>query len=169
MTLADDLERLVQLRNSGALSEFEFETAKRKLLATEAAPSAPVPDQLASIQQQNEIAQLDRQWQIEREKYVVHGRRYSGIPSKGSSLAQGLIVGLFGCFWTILALGMTSATPLGSLGGPFSMIAIVFPAFGVIFTIAGVIGAINSYTKAQAHEDAQRAYEEERRRLQQKL
>jgi hypothetical protein len=46
MSLADELMKLEQLRGSGALSEEEFQTAKRRLLdapAAAPAPAAPAP------------------------------------------------------------------------------------------------------------------------------
>lgn len=46
MSLADELQRLAELRASGALTESEFEQAKRKLLQQEAPPSGRESDDM---------------------------------------------------------------------------------------------------------------------------
>ena len=45
MSLADDLQKLEQLKSSGALSEREFQQAKKKLLEPSSEPSSP-PQQI---------------------------------------------------------------------------------------------------------------------------
>ena len=43
MSLADDLQKLAQLKSSGALSEDEFQRAKKKLLEPSSEPSSGPP------------------------------------------------------------------------------------------------------------------------------
>ena len=95
MSLADDLTKLEELRRTGALSDSEFTQAKKKLLAGEAEPTGAgvaetLAAQLAETRYNNELGRIDREWQIEQEKYMVadkHGRRH--IPTVGTGRAAG--------------------------------------------------------------------------------
>ncbi len=60
MTIADELQKLDELRRSGAISFDEFEIAKRKVL--EGPQDFTEYDHLEEIKAQNEVAQLDREW-----------------------------------------------------------------------------------------------------------
>src|SRR5687768_12151 len=99
MSLADELAKLEELRRTGALTETEFAQAKAKLLAADAPPARDavvekLGEQLAETRYQNELARIDREWQIEREKYMLtgkYGRRY--IPTVGMGLVVAIIIG----------------------------------------------------------------------------
>src|SRR6476620_2088786 len=68
--------------------------------------------------------------------------RYSIKPGRGPSAfgAVGGIVGaIFGIFWTILAIAITSRAPSQA---PFGIVKVIFPLFGVIFVIASIAKAI---------------------------
>ena len=104
MSIADELLKLHTLHKEGMLTDEELERAKASLLAD---PSGPAAGQLKEIRRQNEVAQLDREWQIERERYMVYGRygsRY--IPNRITSVIGGVLITGFGIFWTIMAAGM---------------------------------------------------------------
>ena len=165
MSLADDLTKLEELRRAGALTDREFAQAKAKLLAGDPAPadSAVVEklgDQLAETRYQNELARIDREWQIEREKYMIsgrYGRRH--VPTKGESLVGGLFIGVFGAFWTVMAIGITSGAPDAM---PFALVKVFFPLFGIAFTVFGVYTGIQAYGKAEAYNQAFAAYQTRR-------
>ncbi len=167
MSIADELQKIEELYAHGTLTRDEFEQAKAKAL-TEAAPT-PIPAadsqtarQIAQLQRQNAVAQLDREWEMEKEQYMVTGRYGSrSLPSEGGSLFGGLIIAGFGVFWTIFAFSITSGA--ASAGAPG--IASVFPFFGILFVIVGVGSSISSYFKAGQYREAAQRYQEKRARL----
>jgi hypothetical protein len=179
MSIADELAKLEELRRSGALTEAEFASAKKALLAAPAAPAAaPEPAlgdhlaaQLDEVRFQNELAQLDREWEIERERYTVAGRygvRY--VPTTGGAAVGGLLVVGFGIIWTIMAFVMAQGGSRFLANHPMageseSMIPWLFPIFGVLFIVAGVVMTVSAHAKAQKYEQAHAAYQRRRREL----
>lgn len=73
-------------------------------------------------------------------KSIKPGRGPSGMSFVGSVIAI-----VFGVFWTIIAFSMTAASPFGIIG-------IIFPLFGVIFIIQGVVQAAYHYKNATGKE-----------------
>ena len=119
--------------------------------------------QVHELTRQNQIAELDRRWEQQREAYMVRGKNGRvHLPSEGSSLLAGLVIGVFGCIWTVLAIGITSGAPSV---GPFAIIKVAFPAFGILFVIGGVTTSMRNYQKAQEYHAARRQFEAERQRL----
>ena len=113
---------------------------------------------------QNEIAQLDREWALERESYLLTGRygsRY--IPRKSRSVWGGILLVTFGILWTVGAFAMT-----GAVRGFFfdSWLFRVFPWFGVLVTLFASGFSIYSFNKARQYETAQQTYQHRRRELQ---
>jgi hypothetical protein len=168
MSIADELSKLEDLRRRGVLNDAEFEKAKAAVLAggAAAAGDAPVVEhlsaQLAEVRYQNELARLDREWEIEREQYMIsgrYGRRH--IPTPGASLAGAAVVGVFGVLWTILAFTMMSGFG-GPEGSPFGIVSCIFPLFGVMFTVFGVWMGIHAHGKAQKYQEALAAYQRRR-------
>lgn len=119
----------------------------------------------------SELEELDRRWALELESYMVaakDGARH--LPTRQESVVSGIVVAMFGVFWTVLALGMTggAAMAFGGVGGglsPFAVIPCAFPAFGLLFIGLGIYQSMNAYEKATRYEQAKRRYEAERRRL----
>src|SRR4051794_21535805 len=165
MSLADDLTKLEELRRTGALTDAEFAQAKAQLLAGGAAPAGDavaekLGEQLAETRYQNELERIDREWQIEREKYMVpdrFGRRH--VPTVGGGLTGAVVIGVFGVFWTIMAFSITSGAPDE---GPFGLVKVFFPLFGVVFTVFGVYMGIQAAGKAEAYNRAFAAYQARR-------
>jgi hypothetical protein len=154
MTIPDDLQKLDELRRNGAISHAEFEIAKRRVL--EGSHDSAWSDHLEEISAQNQLAQFDREWELERENYMVAGRYgHKHIPGRMSSAFGGLFVVGFGIFWTVIAVFMTG------FGGPvfFS----IFPLFGVLFVLFGAGMSIMAFVKAGQYEEALARYQ--RRRL----
>jgi hypothetical protein len=169
MSLADDLTKLEDLRRSGALTDAEFAQAKAALLngapaVTDQPLAEHLADQLAEVRHQNDLAQIDREWHIEREQYLIPdrwGRRY--VPTAGLGIGGAVIGGVFGVFWTIMAFAITSGAPDV---GAFSIAKVVFPLFGVVFVAAAVGYGLYAYSKAQQYQAAFRAYQDRRARAQ---
>ena len=172
MNLADELRKLQELHLKGALTDDEFAAAKAQVL-DQSRPPAPaaqggVERHLQTIAQQNEVAQLDREWEIARESFMVtgkHGHRH--LPTQAGSLVMGVVIGLFGLFWTAMAFGVTGAMaghggfPGGSPGG----LAAIFPFFGILFIVVGVGMSLYSFSKATQYADAERQYRTRRAEL----
>src|ERR671923_326531 len=95
MDLADELRKLQDLHASGALTDEEFAAAKARVLAGEPAGTGPADEgvmreQLDELRLQNEVARLDREWELERERYMVAGRYgYRYVPTRGMSVPGG--------------------------------------------------------------------------------
>ena len=68
-------------------------------------------------------------------KSIKPGRGPSGMSFVGS-----ICVTIFGVFWTIMAFSITSESPFG--------IGAIFPLFGVIFVIMGIVQAVYNYKNA---------------------
>ena len=157
MTISDELQKLDQLRRNGAISYDEYEIAKRRVL--EESQDGVSDDHLEEIRAQNELAQLDREWALEREDYMFvgkYGHRY--VPTKAGSVFGGVVIVLFGIFWTVMASSMLGF----GRAGVFSM----FPLFGVLFVLFGVVMSIFSFVKAGQYAEAKERYQRRRREIQ---
>jgi len=151
MSIADELLKLDELRRSGALTDQEFEIAKKKALEA-SSEFVNNTDHLKEIKSQNEIAQLDRKWEIDREKYMGYGKRGRRfIPNKTSSLISGIFVVGFGAVWITMAISITRG--------------IVMPLFGVLFVIFGVATSFSHCIKAGKYQEALEEYEQRRSEL----
>ena len=69
-------------------------------------------------------------------KSIKPGRGPSGMSFAGSIIAV-----IFGIFWTAIAVSMTS-------GSPFGGVTLIFPLFGVLFIILGIVQAVYHYRNA---------------------
>jgi hypothetical protein len=169
MSLAEEIKKLEDLRWNGTLTDEEFARAKAALigkLEDQAEPghrgeaAGAVASQLAEVRYQNELARIDREWEIEKEKYMVtgkHGVRH--LPTKGQGMAVAIMIGVFGAFWTIMAFSITSGAPDE---GPFNLVKVFFPLFGIAFTVFGVYMGIHTMRKAEEYNRALAAYQERR-------
>jgi len=155
MNLSDEIEKLQQLHASGALNDAEFAQAKAAVLA-QASSSAPVETQLRGLEIEAELARLDREWEMERENYMVNGKYGSRhVPTAAGGILIGVSFAGFGLIWTI-----ATASTASSFGGFGS-----FPLFGVLFTVIGVVLSMSTYSKANQYDAAFRRYEERRAQL----
>jgi hypothetical protein len=143
MSLSDELKELETLFRNGTLTENEFQLAKQRVLSESRVSQSA--RHLEDIKAQNEIAQLDREWELERDNYMIEGRYGSRhIPTKGSSIGGGVVMILFGLGWTIFAFVMTANAP--------SKVVIIFPIFGVLFILFGAVASIREYLKADQYQ-----------------
>ena len=106
---------------------------------------------LEILRVQNEIERLDREWDLQRHEFMVHGKNGSSIPSSAGSLIGGLVAAGFGLFWIVSA---------GSIGAPFPLML-----FGGIFIVFAIVGAVKGMDKASRHKSADTQYQERRRSL----
>lgn len=105
-------------------------------------------EQLAQIERQNRLEQIDREWEREREKYMInHENGRKSEPSEAGAVLGGVIAAGFGTFWTIAAFSMNA--------GPM-------PFFGILFICVGIGIAIYGYSQAQSYRAAQRRYQARR-------
>jgi hypothetical protein len=165
MGLADELQKLEQLHRSGSLTDAEFSQAKAALLANPSAPADEtlgqhLSDQLAEVRHQNELARHDREWEIEKQQYLVagrYGRRY--VPTAGMGIGTAVAGGVFGLIWTVMAIAITSRAPDVM---PFAISKVVFPLFGVVFIAAAIGWGFYCFSRAKKYEQAFRAYQSRR-------
>ena len=109
-----------------------------------------VRDELAALKRKSEIAELDREWELERETFMVTGQNgVKSLPGKTSSGVGMVFVVVFGIFWTMFA---------GAMFPPMAL-------FGIVFIAVGVIAGLNGMNKASKYEAAQRRYRKRRREL----
>jgi hypothetical protein len=114
-------------------------------------------DRLDEITRQNELARIDREWQIERDQYMRYGRYGSRYrPTVGMSIITGVIGLVGGGLWTLFTLSIVPQ--VGGFG-------LLFPLFGVFFMAVGVGTAIYNYNLAQRYDEAYAAYQQRRQRL----
>lgn len=108
------------------------------------------------IKLQNELERLDREWQMEREGYMItgkYGRRY--MPSRTGSLALGVVMIGFGIFWMSIATSMRAPS--------------FFPLFGLVFIGFAAYSGITGYSKASQREAAEDRHQAQRERLVQRI
>jgi hypothetical protein len=167
MSIADELTKLEDLRRNGTLSEAEF--AKAKALLLNSPPPAQealvkhLDDQHAETKYQNELARIDREWEIERQQYYVTNRYgVRQLPTTGMGLGIAVIGGVFGVFWTIMAIAITGGAPDV---GPFPIAKVIFPLFGVLFTGAAVVFGIVCNVRAKKYQQAYEAYQTRRHQV----
>jgi uncharacterized membrane protein/DNA-directed RNA polymerase subunit RPC12/RpoP len=109
----------------------------------------PAPQTLAQIAYQNELARIDREWEMERRNYVMRNEQGGGQPpTMAAGLFGGVLLVGFGIFWTASA---------ASMGAP-----VFFPLFGVLFIAVGAVAGIGTVVKAQQYQQAYQAYQERR-------
>ncbi len=120
-------------------------------------------DQIDDLQRRSAIAELDRQWELEREQFYVtgkHGHRH--LPTEGGSIVGGIVITVFGAIWTAITCGMAGMAANHS--GP-GMLVGIFPLFGVAFIAFGIWNAFSSYNKADAYKKAEANYRRQRQDL----
>ena len=169
MGIADELQKLEQLRQSGSLTDTEFAQAKIRLLES---PSQVVnadlglvlEDQLAQVRFQNELARIDREWDIERRQYQIVGR-YGRIftPTIGTGIATAVAGTLFGLIWTFIALMVVDAAKeTGFVSETFSSISTVLPIVGILMIGIALWRGLYCALLAHNHKVALRKYQQRR-------
>lgn len=165
MNLSEELAKLQSLHWNGALTDEEFTRAKDRLLAKDGAAGSPAVSQRQELEV--ELERIDREWNMERENYLVsgkHGTRH--VPSKTGSIVGGIFVTMFSLFWIAMAIGITGVMPNE---GPFSIAKVAFPMFGVCFLGFAIAAMMKGYSKAGQMELAEQAWQQRRAEVEGRL
>lgn len=165
MGIADELQKLSDLLTQGVLTKEEFTQAKARLLANPTgAPTVEVgsffEEQLAEVRHQNELARIDREWEIERRRYQIVGRNgRTFTPTIGTGLATAFVGGFFGLFWTAVAYVATEVSRISLFPDhSFSIIGSICVTIGLLFTIGAIWRGLYLCLLAQNYNVAYRAY-----------
>jgi hypothetical protein len=130
---------------------------------------ARVADNTDQLKIEQEIARLDREWMMSRERFMMRGKHgHLSVPGRLNALIGGAIIVVFGLFWTTTAAGVAGMVGFGINrvgGGPLSLLPGLLPCFGVLFIIGGIVMAVTAFGKAIHFEQHQHAYHAERNRL----
>jgi LSD1 subclass zinc finger protein len=109
-------------------------------------------EDLDAIRRQNELEQLDREWSMRREGFLVHSKNGgTNVPSVAGGVIGCIVAVVFGIFW----ISITAST-----GAPG-----FFPLFGVLFIVVGLFAGISSMTKASGYQQAEQEYQQRRAEL----
>jgi hypothetical protein len=146
MKIADELERLEDLFQRGRLTNDEFAAAKAAVLAGQ-----EVDFHFDSIEPKNEIARLDREWALERRRYLIILRGRFGerkIRKRGTSAIGGIVIAVLGIYWSISGALM---------GAPFFHLL-----FGMTFILVGLAMSLYSFVNAHRYQRAFQRYQKRR-------
>lgn len=118
---------------------------------------------------EQEIARLDREWQLGRERFMVRGKDGQiRVPEKTPLLIGGGIAVVFGILWMLFAGGIAAFMGSGIHavgGGPLSLLPGLFPCFGLLFIAVAIFGTMTAYRKADDFARHQQQYHAERSKL----
>lgn len=165
MNLSEELAKLQSLHWNGALTDEEFTRAKDRLLAKDGAAGSPGVS--LRLELEAELERIDREWNMERENYLVsgkHGTRH--VPSKTGSIVGGIFVTMFSLFWITMAVGITGVMPNE---GPFSIAKVAFPLFGLCFLGFAIAAVMKGYSKADQMEAGEKAWQQRRAEVEARL
>ena len=134
------------------------------LQTTESDAAQRVAENTEALRRQAELERIDREWQLNKERFYVRGQDGEmSVPSKAASLIGGIVVVGFGIIWTVMATGI-AGIGIGFGGRGFGAIAGIFPCFGLLFIGMGIAIAVRNYSKASDFESLQNQYHHDRRR-----
>lgn len=120
-------------------------------------------EQVAKLTAQNELADLDRRWEMERKRYMVTPKNgHPHLPTQGHAMAGGIGAAVFGGLWTVMAISITQSGPDF---GPFAVAKFIFPLFGVGFIAFGIISAVSVSSKAQDYRRSEDRYRRRRNEI----
>jgi len=107
---------------------------------------------VADIKRQNAIEQLDRQWAIQRQSFLVRNKDGStDVPTVAGGIVGAVIAVVAGIAWIIFT---------ASAGAPGFV-----PLFGLVFIGGGVFSAISTLGKASGYSSAESQYQVQRAQL----
>ena len=153
MSIADEIRKLQELHASGALTDEEFAKAKAAVFADDKPDrEAALTTELQELRLQNDLERIDREWQIERERYMFTGKYgYRYLPNRWSATLMVILTTAFGILWI---------TMTASSGAPA-----FFPFIGGIIILAGVGMSVYTFVKAGEYEAAFARYQRRRAAL----
>lgn len=116
--------------------------------------------QVEKLTKQGELEALDREWEFERESFMIQDKRGNRhVPSGNGAMIGAFTVAGFGLLWTIMAVSITQLAPNF---GPFAIAKVIFPLFGVGFIVFAIFGGISTKQKATQFRSAEREYQRKR-------
>jgi LSD1 subclass zinc finger protein len=130
--------------------------------------TSQMADDLGAIRRQNELEQLDRQWALERQEHLVHGK--DGSTSEPATGAGMIVGGLFVVFFAVVCVGMGisalnfAANWHGPGGGP-GLFALVPFGMAIFAVVAFVASMASMGKKASEYAERKRQYEQRRARI----
>lgn len=115
---------------------------------------------LKVIELQNDLERLDREWQMEREKWLIRGKNGNLYePSETSHV--------FGGFMAVcMGIGVMSFSTIGSTSIFFSLFGLVF---GLVFVGMGLNSIVRGGDKASGYKSVLQTYEQRRSMLIQRI
>lgn len=106
-------------------------------------------DEVSRLKLQNELARIDREWDQERESYMITKKDGRLSEPNQATAMLGMVVGVgFGIFW-IAAVSATPAAPL-------------FVPIGVVIIGVVLFTGIHGFQKADQYEAAKKRYDRSR-------
>ncbi|MGL6076173.1 MAG: hypothetical protein ACRC8S_18595 [Fimbriiglobus sp.] len=158
MNLVDELTKLEDFWRRGGLTDDEFAQAKAKLLAKPDPASEALQEELAELRLQGEIAELDREWEVTREKYMI-GTKFSKTAPQRS---QGIMLIVMGIVQFLFVTGITvylfmSMTVAGTNFIPFIIFSMSsVPMMFLLYQGYTIIRKAREYEIAYANFQAKR-------------
>lgn len=115
-----------------------------------------IADDVERLKIESELERVDREWHDERESLKIRNKHgYASVPSETGGILGMIIAVVFGIFW------MSQASAMGAPS--------IFPMFGFVFIVVGVIAGLNCMSKAKKYKSGKSEYERRRRKLYKKL
>jgi len=130
--------------------------------------TSQMAEDVGVIRLQNEVEQLDRQWAIERESYLTHGK--NGTTTEPGMGGAGVVVGgLFVAFFVAVAVAMgVSAVGFANRwpgpGGPGALALVPF-GMAILAVVGFLYTVVSSRQKAEQYAAKKRVYDERRAKL----
>jgi len=156
--ITDELQKLYRLLESGAITTEEYEQAKSIILKQESASDGAIEKRLLEVEFQNELLQIDRDWEAESKQY---------LSSEGlkPSCVTGLFLAIASIILVIAGVWMLAAS--NALTNPISLL------FALLFVFVGIWAPLSYFQTYQRYEKAREIYRlrraEARDRYQSKL
>jgi hypothetical protein len=113
-------------------------------------------ENLRVIELQNDLARIDREWEQQKEGFMVTGKHgHRSLPSTAGSAVGGVFAAVFGVVWIGAASSMGAPAP--------------FVLFGVVFVGFAIFNAVNGASKANAHQSAEALHQSQRAEMIRKI
>jgi hypothetical protein len=138
--IADELQKLHSLLKIGAITAKEYEQVKAKILSQQQPTESLSQERLLHLELQNELLQINQDWQTEREKYLLYTN--DGIPYYEPTTAYVGVMYILGFFAVCLGLW-------------------VFPSFqigGFFMICLAILTPLYTHGKYMQYEEAKTAY-----------
>ena len=158
MSITDEFTQLQALHEAGTLTDDEFTTAKAKVLAAESptASDGALQKEVQQLKIQNTIIQLDQDWEIEREYYLVWRKDGTPlVPTTNSTVNDVILVCIISVFLIVLGAVLPHVRTL--------MLA------GAAVLAVGLYAIQSNYNKAIAYDQAEKRYRQQRNALSDQL